>query len=1086
MVATVRNLTSASATSGDAESVPSRRFPPPHKILPDPPRDQAGLAFEVVPWAVELARLHSDDAADAPHPGVGVLLPAFVCRVADARLTNQGSGWTVSTANLKLKIAVTGTADSGDARLGALTLADGEGNAIALDPGFAAGTASYTAAVAHPVSSVAVTATAADTGATVSIANDDDDSTPGTAELGLEVGANRVTVTVTSEDAATTGSYTVTVTRAAAAPDPAPGAQTLIGNTGQKLHNSLGVRKAQRRVGIKFTTGDSTAAWKMTAIRMQVTAWHPDVAPTVRLRDASGGWPGTTIATLANPSPGTGSKTFMAPSGLKLQPNTTYAVVVAAGVRAGKFSLGITKSNHEDSGGAVGWSIADASRLDASGSWSSRPQSLMLAVQGAAVADDATPGGLTGWFASGPAKHDGSATFTVRIGFSDPIRISRSAMRDHAVQASGARVTSAKRVAKSGELWDIKTAPTGPGPVTLTVEGGRECSAAGAVCTADGRALADTLALTVPGPLALSVADASAREGPDSTVDFAVTLNRASSRPVTVGYRTADGSARAGEDYTATSGTLTFAAGVVQQTVSVPVLDDAIDEGEESFALALSNASGAVIADGGAAGTIVNSDPMPRAWIARFGRTVASQTVDAIGKRLAGGGSSRITVGGVALGGPGNAPDPEREGERDRGLADFDNPRHAGFTRTMSPRELLLGSAFRLSGGEDGSSSAWTAWGRIASSGFSAAEDRVKLDGDVTSGFFGVDLSRQRWLAGLAVSVSEGEGSFEPVGDGMSEDKGKIRSGLKGVFPYARYRVTEKLDVWGLVGYGRGELTLIELADANRPQDVMTKTGLSMRMGAIGTYGVVFSAAETGGVALAVRSDAFWVRMESEAVESQLSGRMEGSTGDATRLRVVVQGSRSFELEADGSFTPSLEVGIRHDGGDAETGAGIEVGAGARFARRGFAVEGAVNRLFMHEDGDYEQWGASGSVRVDSGAGGQGLSVSLMPAWGAASRGADRLWSLANTRDFAPDGDYGARWSLETEIGYGYRLSATEGVLTPYAGLSLAGAGNRSYRAGASWKIRPQTTLRMQAVRDGGLGGAPPAYSLAIRAVTRW
>ena len=185
-------------------------------------------------------------------------------------------------------------------------------------------------------------------------------------------------------------------------------------------------------------------------------------------------------------------------------------------------------------------------------------------------------------------------------------------------------------------------------------------------------------------------------------------------------------------------------------------------------------------------------------------------------------------------------------------------------------------------------------------------------------------------------------------------------------------------------------------------------------------------------------------------------------------------------------FTPSLEVGIRHDGGDAETGAGIEVGAGTRFVRRGFAMEGAVNRLFMHEDGDYEQWGASGSVRLDSGAGGQGLSVSLMPAWGAASRGADHLWSLANTRDFAPDGDYEARWSLETEIGYGYRLSETEGVLTPYAGLSLAGAGNRSYRAGASWKIRPQTTLRMQAVRDGGIGGGPPAYSLAIRAVTRW
>ena len=880
--------------------------------------------------------------------------------------------------------------------------------------------------------------------------------------------------------------YTVTVTRAAPAPVPTPIPQMLVGNMGQELHASLGVHSGQRRVGIKFTTGDSATAWAMPAIRLQVTAWHPGATPIVKLRHVSRRWPGTTMATLTNPAPGTGSKTFTAPSGLKLQPNTSYAVVVATGARVGKFSLGVTKSNGEDSGGAAGWSIADASRLDASGSWSWRSQSLMMAVQGAAVADDAPPGGLTGWIASAPAQHDGAAAFTVSIGFSEPIRTSRREMRDRAVQLSGGRVTSAKRVERRRDLWEVEIAPAGFGPVTLTVEGGRECRGTGAVCTEDRRALADTIGLTVPGPLAFGVTDARAREGVNSHAIFSITLNRPADRIVTVDYATADGSARAGEDYYAKSGTATFTPGNMRYFLSVPVLNDAKDEGEETFALTLRNAAGAAIADAEGTGTIVNSDPLPKAWIARFGRTVASQTVNAIGKRLQDGGSSRITVGGVTLGGTGNAPDPEREQARDRGLADLDNPPHAGLTRTMSPRELLLGSAFRLSGGEDESSSAWTAWGRIASSGFSGAEDGVRLDGDVTSGFLGVDLARERWLAGLAVSVSDGEGSFDLVTDGMIEDKGKIASKLTSVFPYARYRLTERLEVWGLAGYGTGELTLTELADAIRPQDVVTETGISMRMGAIGAYGQMFSPGETGGLELAVKGDAFWVRMESEAVGSLRSGRMEASTGDASRLRAVVQGSRSFKLEAEGRFTPSLEVGFRHDGGDAETGAGIEVGAGARFTRPGFAMEAAVNKLVMHEDSDFEQWGASGSIRLDSGAGGQGLSVSLMPAWGAAPSGADHLWSLANTRDFAPDEDYQARWNLETEIGYGYRLSATEGVLTPYAGLSLAGAGNRSYRAGARWKIRPRTALRMQAVRDGGIGGALPAYSLAIRAVTRW
>lgn len=130
--------------------------------------------------------------------------------IGDSRLTNQGSGWTASTSNLKLKMAVLGHTASNDATLGALTLVDGAGNAIDLQPGFAAGATSYTAAVDHSVSSATVTAIATDTAATVSIANDDDESTPGTAGLGLEVGANTVTVKVTAADAATTGSYTVT------------------------------------------------------------------------------------------------------------------------------------------------------------------------------------------------------------------------------------------------------------------------------------------------------------------------------------------------------------------------------------------------------------------------------------------------------------------------------------------------------------------------------------------------------------------------------------------------------------------------------------------------------------------------------------------------------------------------------------------------------------------------------------------------------------------------------------------------------------------------------------------------------------
>ena len=65
------------------------------------------------------------------------------------------------------------------------------------------------------------------------------------------------------------------------------------------------------------------------------------------------------------------------------------------------------------------------------------------------------------------------------------------------------------------------------------------------------------------------------------------------------------------------------------------VLADAHDAGGETLTLALSNATGAAIADAEATGTITNDDPMPRAWLARFGRTVAGQVLDAARMRAA-------------------------------------------------------------------------------------------------------------------------------------------------------------------------------------------------------------------------------------------------------------------------------------------------------------------------------------------------------------------------------------------------------------------------------------------------------------------
>ena len=61
---------------------------------------------------------------------------------------------------------------------------------------------------------------------------------------------------------------------------------------------------------------------------------------------------------------------------------------------------------------------------------------------------------------------------------------------------------------------------------------------------------------------------------------------------MSVDYATSDGTATAGADYTALGlTTLTFAPGEISKTVTVTLLDDTLDEPDETFNLDLTNAA---------------------------------------------------------------------------------------------------------------------------------------------------------------------------------------------------------------------------------------------------------------------------------------------------------------------------------------------------------------------------------------------------------------------------------------------------------------------------------------------------------------
>ena len=107
-------------------------------------------------------------------------------------------------------------------------------------------------------------------------------------------------------------------------------------------------------------------------------------------------------------------------------------------------------------------------------------------------------------------------------------------------------------------------------------------------------------------------------------VAVVVTLSQAQANAVTVDYATTDGSAGttigmavAGADYTAMTGTLQFAPGVLTQTISVPILDDALDEPAETFRVTLSNPSNDIpLGTATAVVTITDDDDPPTLTVA--------------------------------------------------------------------------------------------------------------------------------------------------------------------------------------------------------------------------------------------------------------------------------------------------------------------------------------------------------------------------------------------------------------------------------------------------------------------------------------
>ena len=657
------------------------------------------------------------------------------------------------------------------------------------------------------------------------------------------------------------------------------------------------------------------------------------------------------------------------------------------------------------------------------------------------VAGDDVP--FTGSFLSMPPEHDGTTPFTVELRFSEePQGLSYRTVRDGLFTVTGGKLAKAERTAPpSNRRFTLTLEPAGNSPVTLARAASLpDCGQAGAVCTGGGRALSGALGLNVPGPAAVSAADARVREAEGAKLAFTVSLDRARHAEVTVDYATRDGTATAGADYTSTSGTLTFNAGETSKTVEVPVLDDTIDEDSEAMTLVLSNAAGARIADGEATGTIENTDAMPGAWLGRFGRTVADQVLDAVASRAAGERSAgtEVTLAGERVG---------NLSAEDRRVLESLEEVEAG-ERGLTLREFLSGSSFAMTSGTSGEGFG-AVWGRGAVSSFSGREDGgVSLEGDVESLLLGMDYQGGDTAFGVMLAHSLGEGTFTSAVDG-----GDLESDLTGIYPWGRHALSDRLSVWGAGGYGSGTLKLTPEGQG------ATETDMDLVMLAGGLRGELLSGG-AGGRSLAATADWLGVRTSSDRARTPAGGILAGADATVTRFRVGLEGSMALGLgEGGGLLTPMVELGLRHDDGDAETGFGADMGLGVTWSAPSLGLEAALRGrgLLTHESDGFDEEGFSGSLVWDpSPDTDRGVSLKIGRHAGAeASGGVRALFDRGSPAGIWPaeegaGGVGGGHRRLEATLGYGLPAFGGRYTATPEIGYGESDGG-RDLRLG--WRL---------------------------------
>ena len=460
---------------------------------------------------------------------------------------------------------------------------------------------------------------------------------------------------------------------------------------------------------------------------------------------------------------------------------------------------------------------------------------------------------------------------------------------------------------------------------------------------------------------------------------------------------------------------------------------------------------------------LVATDPAETAVLndalAAIGRSMLSSTASVIGSRfeLASTGS-QMALGGSRFGGSlspqmqrflaGNDPFALEERMSERALFSGSGSQQAhGGGYGLTADRLLTGTSFNMPLNAMGTGDAqFAVWGAGDLQSFEGEPDDGMYDGSSSSGYIGVDARGDGWLAGVSVSRSGAEADYDFDGTARVtgvRGGGTLETSVTAFHPYARLEVGADSEVWVIGGFGGGE------ADLSRTHVTGSQSSdLSMAMAVGGLRRAL--AMEFGGADLSLRGDAGFLSLETD------SGMMavDGLSASVSRLRLGLEAAWEGE-----SATPFVEVSGRFDGGDGQTGGGLELAGGLRILNpeSGFGLEAKGRILAMHTGDGYSESGIGVTASFEPGAAGRGITFRLSPRWGGSADSTDLFWDeVGNVRDasqYAYGLDRAQTWGVDAALGYGFGLRSMPGVVTPFGQMDVTGDQDQRIRVGVRYGL---------------------------------